>query len=126
MADSQLQADRVGVVHVQRLALQLKGELIEPKRESTSKRPEPFRPFSRQADVDILRCAGVFGKAEFHCHATLQVVVVQDAFLDRPLEHPAKSQKRNPAKQAFLCYSLFSGDSCKGLFQTFNGSGIHG
>lgn len=52
MADSKLQADHVGVLDVQRTALQLKGELIEPERDSTSKRPEPFRPFSHKGDVD--------------------------------------------------------------------------
>ena len=37
-----------------------------------AKRPEPFSPFSREANVDILRSAGAFGKAEFHCHSALQ------------------------------------------------------
>lgn len=52
MTDSKLKADHVGDLDVQRAALQLKGELIEPERESTSTRPEPFRPFSRKDDVD--------------------------------------------------------------------------
>jgi hypothetical protein len=41
MADTKFQPCRVGVAHVKRLALQLRTKLIEPERESTSKRSQP-------------------------------------------------------------------------------------
>jgi hypothetical protein len=80
----------------------LKAKLIESKSQCVTEGLKAFRSLTGETDVYILGGARTLRKTEFHGNAAFQIVVVQDALLNGPFEHTAKSKERNPPAKAFL------------------------
>jgi len=55
----------VHFIHAQRLAFQLKGELVESQRQCFLKEPEPFVALTRDTDVDVLGGASTLRACDF-------------------------------------------------------------
>ena len=109
---------RVGQFHLVDLGLQTESESVKPQLQEFFQLADALRPVAPQPQIKILGGAGHAGKAQFHRHATFEVVRGDDALLHRLLQHTAEREKRDPPPEAFLIKPLFARDTRESFLQT--------
>ena len=119
ITDGEFQANSIDFIHVQWLAFQLKGKIVESQRHGILKSRQPLLSLATDADVNV-RC-----RAPPPQRATPKPRRLSDRSHPKfPLRLlapiPRREPDRNPAAETLLSQPLFLGSSRQRLFETFN------